>query len=74
MEGHYYAGVQELGHPVPRIVTLSLTGRLKGTEVLELEGLGNRAGVGVGAWAVASRSVKLVRTAFKPSASLEDPQ
>lgn len=53
MEGHYHAGVQELGHPVPRIVTLSITGGLKGTGVLELEGLGNRAGT----LAVASRSV-----------------
>lgn len=44
MEGHYHAGVQELGHPVPRIVTLSLTRGLKGTEALELEGLGNRVG------------------------------
>lgn len=40
-EGHYHAGVQELGYPVPRTVTLSLTGESKGTEVLELEGLGH---------------------------------
>lgn len=44
MEGHYHAGAQELGHLVPRFVTLSLTEGPKGTEVLELEGLENRAG------------------------------
>lgn len=70
-EGHYHAGVQELGYPVPRTVTLSLTGESKGTEVLELEGLGNRGGWG--AWAVASWSV-LAHTVYKPLASLEDPQ
>lgn len=69
MEGHYHAGAQELGHPVPRIVTLSITGGLKGTEVLELEGLGNRAGtLGCGI------PVGINTHSLQASASLEDPQ
>lgn len=67
MEGHYHAGVQQLGHPVARIVPLCLTegGDPKG------RGPGARGfGEQGGPWAVASRSV-FVHTAYKPSASLE---
>lgn len=69
VKGHYHAGVQELGQPVPKIVPLCLIRR--GDPKGQRSGAGDHGEQGE-SWAVAPQPVS-VHTAFRPSASLEDP-